>query len=157
MPVICLRVICAGLGLAGGEHGVEFVASGFRAVEGAAVERAFVAGGVTHCLVELELVDAGEEVAGVGDVAGDVVFGAGIEVGFGAGYGRGYALVFFAQGPPGLVVVGGFGLAGEDLPAPLVDEEAEGQEGDLVEGGAELEGDVGFGGGIWSMRPICLR
>ncbi len=75
-----------------------------------------------------------------------MVFRAGVEVGFGAGDGWGYALVFFAEGPPCLVVVGGFGFAGEDLPAPLVDEEAEGEEGYLVVGGAELEGDVGLGG-----------
>ena len=128
------------LGLAGGEHGVKLVAGGLRSVEGAAIEGALVAGGLAHGFVELELVDAGEEVTGVGDVSGDVVFGAGIEVGFGAGGGWGDALVFFTERPPGLVVVAGLGLAGEDLPAPLVDEQAEGEEGDLVHGGAELEG-----------------
>ena len=75
-----------------------------------------------------------------------MVFGAGVEVGFGARDRRGDALVLFAQRPPGLVVVGGLDLAGEDLPAPLVDQQAERQEGDLVERGAELQRDVGFGG-----------
>ena len=145
MPVMVLSVCCQGWDWPCGEHGVELVAGGFGAVEGAAVERALVTGGVTHRLVELELVDAGEEVAGVGNVGGDVVFGAGIEVGFGAGDGRGDALVLLAESPPGLVVVGGLDLAGEDLPAPLVDEQAEGQERDLVERGAELEGNVGLG------------
>jgi len=37
-------------------------------------------------------------------------------------------------------------LAGEDLPAPLVDDQAEGQEGDLVERLAQQQGDVGVRG-----------
>ena len=147
-----------GLGLAGGEHGVEFVACGFGAVEGAAVERTCVTAGVTHCFEELELVDAGEEVAGVGDVAGDVIFGAGIEVGFGAGDGWGYALIFFAERPPGLVVVGGLDLAGEDLPAPLVDEaRPKGRKAILSRAVRSCRGMSASAGGIWSMRPSCLE
>ncbi len=58
----------------------------------------------------------------------------------------GDALVLLAECPPSFVVVGGLDLAGEDLPAPLVDEQTEGQESDLVECGAELERDVRLGG-----------
>ena len=102
VPVICFRVICQGWDWPAVSMVLSLSPAAFAAVEGASVEWAFVTRCVTHCLVELELVDAGEEVAGVGDVAGDVIFGAGVEVGFGAGYGWGYALIF-AEGPPALL------------------------------------------------------
>jgi ApbE superfamily uncharacterized protein (UPF0280 family) len=79
------------------------------------VQRALVAGGVAQGLVELELQDAGEEVARVGDVGGDVVLRAGVEGVLGAGVDGGDALVLRAQLPPARVVVGGRRLAGEEI------------------------------------------
>src|SRR2546425_1060664 len=101
-----------------------------------------LAGGLAQGAVELELEDVREEVARVGNVGGHVVLGPGVEVGLAARHGRRYALIPLAQRPPRGVVVGGAHLAGEDLPAPLVDEEAEGQEGELVECHLQEEADV---------------
>ncbi len=83
--------------------------------------------------MELELHDEGQEIARVRHVRRNVVFRARIEVLFRARDGRHDALVLAAQFPPRCVVVLGLDLAREDLPAPLVDELAEGQECDLVE------------------------
>src|SRR5207244_13568060 len=48
------------------------------AVEGTAMERPVPAGNVAGGLEELELQDAGKEVAGVGHARRDVIFGAGV-------------------------------------------------------------------------------
>ena len=77
---------------------------------------------------------AREEIAGVGDIGGYVIFCAGIEIGFGTGDGRRNALILQAKIPPGFVVVVGLDLAGEHFPAPLVDDEAKWKEGDFFEG-----------------------
>ena len=83
--------------------------------------------------MELELQDVREEVARVRHAARHVVLGAGIE---GVGrplVGRGHALVLLAQLPPQVVVAVGADFAGEHLPAPLVDQQAERQEGDFLQ------------------------
>ena len=81
--------------------------------------------------MKLELQQPGQEVAGVRDVGGDVILGARIEVLLAARHRRVHPLIPATELPPGLVVVAGFGLARKDIPPPLVDEQAEGQEGHL--------------------------
>ncbi len=93
-----------------------------------------VASDLAQGAVELELQDRRQEVAGVGDVGRDVILGARVEVILRTLHRRDDPLVLGAQRPPGGVVVLGLDLAGEDIPAPLVDQQAEGQEGDLVQG-----------------------
>ena len=105
------------------------------------MQRAFLARGLAHRPVELELQDPREEVPRVRDVRRDVVLGARIEVLFRARDRRRYALVPGAQRPPGLVVVRGRRLPAEHVPAPLVDQLAEGKERDLGERVLHLEVD----------------
>jgi len=128
------------------EHSLQFGSGSFRAKKAAPVQRSFVASGFAHGLVELELVDSRQIIPGVGNVGGDVGFGAGVEVGLGARDGWGHPLVVFPKRPPRSVVVSGLGLPGEYLPSPLVDQKAEGEEGHLIKSRAELERDVGLGG-----------
>ena len=77
------------------EHSLQFGSGSFRAKKAAPVQRSFVASGFAHGLVELELVDSRQIIPGVGNVGGDVGFGAGVEVGLGARDGWGH--------PPGSV------------------------------------------------------
>src|SRR5438552_10593422 len=123
------------------EHLPQALAGFLAAVERALVQRAFLAGGLAHRPVELELQKPREEVPRVRDVCRDVVLGARIEVLFRARDRRGYALVPGAQRPPGLVVLRGRRLSAEYVPAPLVDQLAEGQERDLGERVLHLEVD----------------
>jgi hypothetical protein len=67
------------------------------------------------------------------------------QIGFGAGYRRGDALIFEAQIPPGLIVVFRLDFSGEDFPAPLIDDQTERQEGDLVESLTQKDGNIGLG------------
>ena len=60
-----------------------------------------------------------------------MVLRAGIEIGLGARYRRNDALILLAAFPPRCVVVGGLDLAAENLPAPLVDQQAERQNATL--------------------------
>src|ERR1017187_10903741 len=83
--------------------------------------------------MELELIDASEEIADIRRARGDVKLCAGVEVAGAARGGRRDALVLSPEVPPGRVVVGRCDSAGEDLPAPFVDEEAERQKRHLVE------------------------
>ena len=62
-----------------------------------------------------------------------MVLGAGVEIVLGAVEGRRDALVAQSEPPPGVVHVADVDVAAEDLPAPLVEQIAEGQEGDLVQ------------------------
>src|SRR5438094_8245628 len=87
------------------EHLPKALAGFLAAVERALMQRTFLAGGLAHRPVELELQDPREEVPRVRDVCGDVVLGARIEVLFRARDRRRYALVPRAQCPPGVVVV----------------------------------------------------
>ena len=135
-----------GLGCAGLQHGLKLRARGLGAEEAAAVQGAFVTGCLAHRLEKLELVDAGEVIAGVGDVGGNVILRAGIEVGLGAGERRGDALITFAKRPPGAVVIARLDLSGKHLPPPLVDQQPEGQKGDLVESRSQEQRNVGVGG-----------
>ena len=83
--------------------------------------------------MKLELQDVGEEVARVRRVVGHVILRAGIEKLLAARRRRRDALVLEPQLPPRLVVVLGLDLAREDLPPPLVDEQPEREERDLLE------------------------
>ena len=124
---------------------VQLRASSLRAEEAAPVQRAFVSGRFAHRFVELELVDRGQIVAGIRHVGRDVVLGARIKLRLGARDGWRNALVLFAQSPPCFVVVLRFDLAREHLPAPFVDQKAEGQEGHLIKSRSELYWNVGLG------------
>lgn len=114
-----------GLTLAEREHGVEFFARSFVAVDGAAVKRALEGGGFAKGALKLKLVNAGEEIASVRDVCRNVILCARIKVGFGAADGRSNALILQAKIPPRFVEVRRFDLSGENFPAPLVDKQAE--------------------------------
>src|SRR4051812_28919792 len=126
------------------EHLPQLLSRFLAAVERALVQRTGLPRRLAHRAVELELEDVGEEVARVRDVAGDVVLRAGIEVLLRARDRRGDALVLRAQRPPGLVVVGGRGLAAEHVPAPLVDQLAERQERNLRQRALHLHVDDGL-------------
>src|SRR5262249_55095834 len=94
------------------EHRPQALAGLLRAIEVARVQRALVARRLAHRSIELELQHLREEIAHVRGVPGNVVLGARIEVLLGARRRRRDALVFQAQRPPGLVVIGRLGLAG---------------------------------------------
>src|SRR5439155_24483111 len=59
-----------------------------------------------------------------------------------ARYRRSDALIFLPELPPGLVVLFRRNLAGEYFPAPLVDQQPEGQERDFFEGSLEKQSHV---------------
>ncbi len=108
------------------------------------MQRALVAGRIAQALVELELQDARQEVAGVGGVARHVVLRARVEEFFATGAGRGHALVLGLQVPPRLVVVVGGDRAIEHAPAPAVDHQPERQERHARERHAHLVVDDRF-------------
>ena len=125
------------------EHRLESCARLLVVVDRAAVERSRAARLARQRAMELELQDVGQEVAHVRRVRRPTwYFAPGSKNCLAAGRGRRDALVLQAQLPPRLVVVVGRDLAGEDLPAPLVDQQAERQEGDLVERPREQQADV---------------
>ncbi len=70
-----------------------------------------------------------------------------IEIRFRALHWRGHALIFLAQFPPSLVVVLGLDLTGEDAPAPLVDQQSEWQERDLLQRLVHEQAEVGIRAG----------
>ena len=109
------------------------------------MQRPGPAGLLAGGLVELELQDEGQEVTQVRRVARDVEFGAGVERVCGARDRRRDTLILAAEIDPGLVVLRGARLAAEDLPAPLVDLDGEGQEGDLLQRTVHQQADVGGG------------
>ena len=111
------------------------------------MKRALPPGLVARRLVELELQDTGEEVAGVGHVRGDVILGPGIETVGPARHGRRDALVLQLHVDPMLAVVGGLDLAAEHVPAIAVDQQAERQERDLVHRLAQQQAKVLVGTG----------
>ena len=112
------------------------------AVDRAAVQRALEAGRLAEAAVELELQDVRQEVAHVGRVARHVILRARIEIFFRARHRRPDPLILQPQVPPGLVVIGGLDLPREDLPAPLIDQQAERQERDLLERAVHQQRDV---------------
>src|SRR5919201_462874 len=122
-------------GLAGPEreHLPEAPARFLAPVKRALIQRAPLPCRLTHRPIELELQEPREEVSRVGDVCRDVVLRARIEVLLRARDRRRDALVLRAQRPPGLVVVRGRRLPAEDVPAPLIDQLAEEEEGHLGE------------------------
>src|SRR5271167_384411 len=122
-----------GLALAHLEHGVQLRPSSLVAVERAAIERPSESGLTAHGAKELKLQNPRQEVSRVGHVRGYVILRTRIEVGLAAWHGRCNALVLLAHSPPRTVVICGCDFAAENSPAPLIDEQAERQEGDLVE------------------------
>ena len=82
-----------------------------------------------------------------------MIFGAGVEVGLGTFRRRRDALIFAAQVPPRLIVFVGRNFAGEDFPAPLIDEQSERQEGDLLESLVQQQADVLRGIGRFVEQP----
>ena len=74
-----------------------------------------------------------QEVAHVRNVPGHVILRAGIEIRLAAIHRRRNALILQPQRPPGFVVVLRRDLAGKNFPAPLVDQQSEGQERDFVQ------------------------
>ena len=102
-------------------------------VDGAAIQRPGASGGPRQAPGET---GTGECRPGNSASTGHsrhVIFCAGIEILFAARLGRRYALILQLQIPPGLVVISRRDLAGENLPSPLVDQQAERQERDLLE------------------------
>ena len=63
------------------------------------MERALDAGVFAKGALKLELINAREKIAHVGDVCGHMVFCAGIKISFAARDGRRNALIFQAQDP----------------------------------------------------------
>src|SRR5580704_13676626 len=115
------------------EHRHE-LGSGFLAV----VDGALVDGPLESCrlaerAMKLELVDARQKITEVRCARRDVELRAGVEVLRRSRLRRCDALVARLQLPPCAVVFGGRDLAGEHFPAPIVDEQSEEQEGDLLE------------------------
>src|SRR5882672_2709648 len=125
--------VLPGLALSLRQHRGKARAGFLVAVDRTLAQRTLVSSRLAQGLLELELHDERQEIARVRYVRRDVILRARVEVLFGAAVRRGDALVLAAQFPPRSVVVLGLDLARENLPAPLVDELAEGQEGDLVE------------------------
>ena len=83
--------------------------------------------------MKLELKNAGQEITDVWSVGGHVVFRARIKVGLRALYRRSNALILGSQLPPCFVVLFWSNLAGENLPAPLINEQSKRQKGNLVQ------------------------
>src|SRR5437899_771770 len=95
--------------------------------------------------MKLELEDRGQEISRVGHVARDMVLRARIEVGFAALCAGRDALILPAQLPPRLVVVRRLSLTGKHFPAPLIHQQPERQEGDLLECATHQQAEVGSG------------
>ena len=112
------------------------------AVNRAAVQRSGASGGLRERAVKLELQNVREEVAHVRNIGGDVILRGRIEIRFAAIDRRRDSLIFLAQLPPGLVVLFRRNLAGEDLPAPLIDHQAERQKRDLFERLVQQQADI---------------
>src|ERR1035437_2147107 len=125
------------------EHFRELRARSFVAVDGATVQRAGIARFAAERALKLELKHEGKEKARVGNVAGNVVFRAGIEIGFSAFHGWNDALVFAAEIPPGFVVFRRRNFPGEHFPAPFVDHQAERQKRDLFERAMKEQSNIG--------------
>src|SRR3954469_13851155 len=143
LPLARHRLERVGPGLAGAEreHLPQALPGLLAPVERALVQRPLLPRRVAHRPIELELEDAGEEIARVRDVPGHVVLGARIEVLLGPCEGRRDALILRPQRPPGLVVVARRGFSAEHVPAPLVDQLSEGKESHLRECVLHLEID----------------
>ena len=101
------------------------------------MERALPARDIASCLVELELQNPREEVAGIWRVAGDMIFRTGVEAVCCTLHGRDNALILQTQVGPTLVVIGWRNRAIEDAPAPFVDQQSKWQERNLVDGLAQ--------------------
>ena len=121
------------------------------------MQRSGIARFLAQRAMELVLQNDGQKISRVRNVAGNVILCAGIEVRFTARLRRRDALIFSAQFPPRFVVIGRLDFAGEDLPAPLVQRQREGQECDFVERSAQLQRNIGFGRWLRVCEPECLQ
>ena len=115
------------------------------------MQRSFPASSIASGLVELELQNPREEIARVRRVARDVIFGARIEGIGGALDRRRDALILQAQLVPGRRIVCRLDITGEDAPAPLVDQQAERQEGNLVHCLPQQQAEVLVGSGHFGL------
>src|SRR5262249_26701188 len=97
------------------------------------MQRSLVTVNAAQSAMELVLVDRRQEVPCVWRIAGHVILRAGVKILLRPLDRWSNALILRAQLPPALVVVLRLDLTGEDLPAPLINEIPERQEGDLRE------------------------
>ena len=86
-----------------------------------------------------------------------MIFRAGVKIALRAVHRRGHALVFFPQRPPRLVVIRRFHFAGKYLPAPLVHQQAEGQESNFVKRPSQQQRNIGRGRRHLLNQPDLLQ
>src|SRR5437660_4418496 len=100
--------------------------------------------------MKLELQDRSQKVPCIGDLGWHVILGRRIKICLTALYRRSYALIFLFQLPPRLVVILRLDLAGKDAPAPLINEQSEGQKRDFFQRLVHEQTQIAF-------RPGYLR
>src|SRR6185295_17206984 len=103
--------------------------------------------------MELKLENVRKEVSRVWHIRRDMKLSAGIEELFAARHHRSDALILQPQGPPCLVVVRRRDFSGKDLPAPLIDEQAERKKRDLVERSRQQKADIARRIGCFVEQP----
>src|SRR5713101_7607642 len=86
------------------EHRLQLLSCFLAAVNGALMQWTAMSGRFAEGAMKLELKDPRQEVPGVRDVGGDVVFRSRVEVLFGPWDRRAHPLVFFSKVPPGRIV-----------------------------------------------------
>src|SRR4051794_9535292 len=92
--------------------------------------------------MELELQNVRQEISHVRDIRRDMILRAGIEIRLTARDRRRDALILQPKRPPRLVVLVGRYLAREYLPSPLIDQQPERQERDLLERLVQQQADI---------------
>src|SRR5437588_6718697 len=100
--------------------------------------------------MKLELQDRSQKVPCIGNIGWHVILGRGIKICLTALYRRSDALIFLFQLPPRLVVILRLDLAGKDAPAPLINEQSEGQKRDFFQRLVHEQTQITF-------RPAYLR
>src|SRR5262249_1696586 len=83
--------------------------------------------------MKLKLKNVGKKISRIGHVGRHVVFGARIEVFLASWNGRRYTLVFLTKLPPSFIILFWRDLTGKHFPAPLVDQQSERQERNLLQ------------------------
>ena len=81
--------------------------------------------------LKLKLVNAGQKISHVRHVCRHMIFGARIKIRFGPLHRRRHTLVFADKLPPRFIVFVRLHLAGENFPAPFVDQQSKRQKGDF--------------------------
>src|SRR5437867_3930363 len=115
------------------QHAGQLLPRGAVAIDRAAVQRSRPSSGTAPGPMKLELQDARQKIAHVGNVGGDVELRAGIEVALRSSGGLGDALVAMLEVPPCCIVVRRRDLPRKHSPAPAVKRQRERQKRDLVE------------------------